>query len=228
MASEGGLNEAVHVIVAEVRWLLAVRGVPIVVALDGGSGAGKSALAVTVAHQLGAALVQTDDFFAAEITDAEWDAWPPETRAARAIDWRRLRAEALEPLRAGRPARWRAFDFVAGPRSDGTYASRPDDVAREAAPVVVLDGTYSTRPELADLINLAVLIDVPAGVRHARLGAREEGGFLKRWHERWDSAEQDYLTRVRPVSSFDLVVRLICRERPGRRAVRREGGGRRP
>jgi uridine kinase len=209
MIVEGGLDSAVRVIVAEVGRLLTVRGVPIVIALDGGSGAGKSTLSVSLANSLGAALVQTDDFFAADITDGEWDARPPESRAGGAIDWRRLRAEALEPLRAGRPARWRAFDFASGPHPDGTYALRPDYVEREPAPVVVLDGAYSTRPELADLIDLAVLVDVPVGVRHERLGAREEANFLKHWHGRWDAAEEYHLTRVRPASAFDLVVRLI-------------------
>src|SRR5258708_23569233 len=117
MASEAYLNESVEVIVAEVQRLLTVRSVPLLIALDGGSGAGKSTLALFLANRLGAELVQTDDFFAGEITNAEWDAWPPETRAARAIDWRRLRTEVLNRLRAGRPARWRAFDFESGARS---------------------------------------------------------------------------------------------------------------
>ena len=73
--------------------------------------------------------------------------------------------------------------------------------------MVVLDGAYSTRPELADLIDLAVLVDVPAEVRHARLRAREDPDFLQHWHVRWDAAEEHYFTRVRPASSFDLVVR---------------------
>src|SRR5262249_45238861 len=131
VVSERGLNELVRVIVAEAQWLLTGRGAPIVIALDGGSGAGKSTLAAMVAKRLGAALIQTDDFFAADVTNAEWEAWPPGTRAGRAIDWRRLRTEAVEPLRAGSRAWWRAFDFISGPRPDGTYALRPDHVERE-------------------------------------------------------------------------------------------------
>ncbi len=47
---------------------------PFVVAIDGGSGSGKSTIAAITAARLNAALVQTDDFFAAEITSAGWDA----------------------------------------------------------------------------------------------------------------------------------------------------------
>jgi para-aminobenzoate synthetase len=193
-------------IVAAVRELTAARHTPVVVALDGGSGSGKSTVALAIAAQLNAALVQSDDFFAAEITDAGWDARTPAEKVRDAIDWRRLRTEALEPLRAGKPARWHAFDFDAGVRADGTYAMRTDFVEHEPRAVIVLDGAYSTRPELADLIDLTVLFDVPVGERHARLAAREEKRWLDAWHARWDDAEAYYFTHVRPASSFDLVV----------------------
>jgi hypothetical protein len=86
------------------------------------------------------------------------------------------------------------------------YAMRTDFVEREPAAVIVLDGAYSTRPELADLIDLSVLTDVPVAVRHARLAAREDKQFLPAWHARWDAAEEYYLTQVRPKAVFDLVV----------------------
>ncbi len=50
--------------------MLASRRGPIVIAIDGGSGAGKSTLSTLLATKLGAALIQSDDFFSAEIPDA--------------------------------------------------------------------------------------------------------------------------------------------------------------
>jgi uridine kinase len=200
------LKSAAEMVIAAIRRRLVDRHRPLLVALDGGSGAGKSTLALWIAEELDAALVQSDDFYAAAISNAEWEARTPEARAADGIDWRRLRAEALEPLRAGKPAQWHAFDFEAGVRPDGTYPMRADFVEREPAAVIVLDGAYSTRPELADLIDLSVLVDAPVDVRHARLAAREEKDFLDAWHARWDAAEEYYFTHVRPNSSFDLIV----------------------
>ena len=120
---------------------------------------------------------------------------------------RRLREEALGPLLAGRVARWRRFDWESGVRRDGTYGMRSEYNVLAPQPVVLLDGTYSCRPELADLIDLTVLVDVPVAVRHARVAEREDAEFLKGWHERWDAPEQHYLERVRPPATFDLVVR---------------------
>jgi hypothetical protein len=87
-----------------------------------------------------------------------------------------------------------------GVRAVATY------VEREPAPVTLLDGAYSARPELADLIALSVLVDVPVDVRHARLASREDKEFLDPWHARWDDAEAYYFSHVRPRSAFDLVV----------------------
>ena len=200
------LNSACHVIMAKIKQVMAHHSPPILIALDGGSGSGKSTLALMLQGVLGAALVQSDDFFAAQIPEAEWDAYSIEQRARDGIDWRRLKTEALEPLLAGKSARWHPFDFEAGLRSDGTYGMCADYVECEPADIILLDGAYSARPELADLVTLSVLVDVPVAVRHVRLAAREEGGFLAAWHTRWDAPEAYYFSQIRPPASFDLVV----------------------
>ena len=179
---------------------------PILVVLDGGSGSGKSTLTTLIAERLDATLIPGDDFYAAGIPDAEWERRTPAERAADVIDWRRLRTQALEPLLAGERAEWRSFDFTAGPRPDGTYRMCDRPKVREPSSVIVLDGAYSARPELADLVDLSVLVDVPLGVRHQRLAEREDPDVLAVWHRRWDEAEAWYLTHVRPKSAFDLVV----------------------
>ena len=193
-------------VVDAIRHLLTRHSRPVLIAIDGASGSGKSTFARWLADQFEAALIQSDDFFAAGISNAEWDARTPDQRAADAIDWRRVRVEALEPLLAGKPAKWHAFDFAAGVRPDGTYAMRSDVIEREPARVIVLDGAYSTGGALADLIDLTVLVDAPRDVRHDRVLAREERELLVAWHARWDAAEELYFSQMRPRSSFDLVV----------------------
>jgi len=178
---------------------------PLFVALDGGSGAGKSTLALLLAKALNSVLIQSDDFYAAHISHDEWEARTPQQRASDVIDWRRLRGEVLEALLAGQAVKWHAFDFETV-HPDGTYAMRMDYVERQPADVILLEGAYSARPELADLITLSVLVDVPVSVRHERLSKRENNDFLASWHARWDAAEAYYFTQVRPKSSFDLVV----------------------
>jgi uridine kinase len=187
-------------LVAAIRGRLQGLHVPLVVALDGRSGTGKSTLAARLAARVGAAVVPGDDFYAGG-NDAAWARLAPAARADRCIDWRRLRIEALEPLRAGQPAVWHPFDFATGTG----LATRTE--VRTPAPVIVLDGVYSARPELRDMVDLAVLVALTDdGLRRRRLVAREGETYMATWHARWDAAEDHYFKHVCPPASFDLVV----------------------
>ncbi len=198
-------------VVASIRRLLSVRPNPVVVALDGGTGAGKSTLASLLENEIDTAVIPLDDFFSAEIPDSQWDNFTLDERLNHVFDLRRLRRDAIEPLLSGRPAKWRAFDFQSGLRPDGTYRMKIESTERMPATVILIDGAYSAHPDLADLIDLSILIEVPVEERHARLAAREDSNFLTTWHQRWDPVEWYYFNEVRPRSSFDLVVKGVSR-----------------
>jgi uridine kinase len=196
---------------AHIAALAAAGERPLVAALDGPSGAGKSTLAARLATALAevgltAACIPLDDFFAADIPDPCWDTFTFEERLAGIFDWHRVRASALEPLLAGRPARWHAFDFASGLRPDGTYGLLAEAEERAPAAVILLEGNMAAGPALADLVGLAVRVDAPWAERQRRLAAREDPAFLAAWHARWDAYEAWYFSAVRPPESFDLVV----------------------
>ncbi len=193
-------------VVAAIREAKAGRTRPLVVAVDGASGSGKSTLVACVAGRLDAAVITVDDFFAADIPEEAWAGFSVEERLRHVFDWQRLREDAIVPLLQGKPARWYAFDFEGGVRADGTYGMQAEPVEVAPAGVILLDGAYSAGPALRDVVDLAVLLDVPVTVRHARLAAREDGAFLAEWHQLWDPVEAYYFTHVRPRSSFDVVV----------------------
>ena len=165
---------------------------PILVAIDGASGAGKSTVSDMLKSKLSAAVIPLDDFFSANIPDAIWDEFSVEEKLEKVFDWKRLRTQALLPLLANQQAKWHSFDF-------GAKTCDP-------AGVVIIDGAYSAGPCLADLVNLTVLIDVPVQERHARLHKREDPAFIKQWHRRWDLVEVFYFTQVRPKNTFDVVI----------------------
>ena len=200
------LTEAGARIVAMARRATVSGQVPLVVAFDGRSGTGKSTLASLVAEDTGAAVVLLDDFFAASIPNADWDRMTVEERGVNVFDWTRIRSEAIMPLLAGRVARWHPFDFESGPGADGTYGMKTAAVEVEPASVIIIDGAYSSGPQLADLVDLTVLAETSETERWARLTRREEAEFLAQWHARWTAVEDFYFSSVRPRSSFDLIV----------------------
>ncbi|WP_428269463.1 uridine kinase family protein [Haliangium sp.] len=176
------------------------RATPFVVAIDGRSGAGKSTLAQALAAEVGAAVIDGDDFYAGG-SAAAWDAMTPAERANHCIDWRRQRP-VLEALRQGHPATWRAYDWDA---DTGRLVDQP--TRRDPAAIVILEGVYSARPQLADLVDLAVLIELPDPLRLAQLHRREGEHIQPEWERRWASAEEWYFDMVMPPAAFDLVLR---------------------
>jgi uridine kinase len=173
-------------------------GVPLLIALDGRSGAGKSTLARAVGEAMGALVIDGDDFYAGG-TDAYWDRMGPEEKVEHVIDWRRQR-KVLETLRRRQPATWRPYDWES---DDGSFGPL---VSSSPADVVILDGAYSARPELADIFNLRILLDVPRDVRRARLLRREGARYRDEWESRWSDAEDLYFDSRMPRGAFDFVI----------------------
>jgi uridine kinase len=188
------------------RWRDTRRGV-VVVAIDGYGASGKSTLTGRLSVATGASLVHTDDFFVPASRQglgrrpaASGVAAAPGPEAGRALgsfyDLARLRLEALVPLRAGRSARFRPFDWGSGTLSAGETRVAPNDL-------VLLEGVYSSAPELEDLVDHAVYVATPEPERLRRL----RGSVAPEdWDDEWLQAERSYFEGTRPQHTFDLVV----------------------
>jgi len=189
---------------------------PIVVALDGGSGAGKTTIAERLMRLADVALVRLDDFYQTVIPQSEWPHKTVEQRLNGVFDWSRVRSEALEPLRAGRPGHWHAFDFMRGLGKAGAYSLKKEMTEVAPAPTILLEGAYSASRPLRDLMDLAVLVDVQNRTRYLRTAARgDDTEFLAKWHAIWDEVEAYYFQHVCPPESFDLVIRNGENVEPG-------------
>lgn len=182
----------------------------LVVAVDGRSGSGKSTIVNLTASRLPAAAVIDGDEFYAGGSAATWDSLTAEEKVAGGIDWRRQR-QVLEALTTTRSARWRAFDWDHDDWDSDTAPLVGDhrmvQVAADAQPtVVILDGAYSARPELSDLLDVRVLVQAPGPVRRSRIRQRDGADYEADWTARWAEAEELYFGAVVPSSEFDLVL----------------------
>ena len=144
-------------------------------------------------------MIDGDSFYAGG-DDAFWDSLDAEAKVAHCIDWRK-QAPVLEALRRGESGEWRGYDWDA---FDGSMETSP--LSCEPAAVVVLDGAYSARPELADLVDLRVLVVIDPARRRAQLLAREGAEYREEWEARWSEAEVHYFGHVMAPSAFDLVL----------------------
>ncbi len=161
-------------------------GRPLIVAIDGRGGAGKS----TLVHRLAArvpssASVHTDDI-----------AWHHAF-----FDWADLLARlVLEPLRRGegvdhRPPAW-------------VERGRPGSIVVPAGlDVVWVEGTGVVRDRLLPLLDATVWVQVDADEAQRRLLARDGDSPEQRRHvAEWDREERPFLRRERPWARATVVL----------------------
>jgi uridine kinase len=190
----------------------AARSGPLFVGLDGRSGAGKSSVAAAVAGRLAGGehvrptvtVIEGDQFYAGG-SGASWDERTPAQKAAWVIDWRRQRS-VLRQLRDEGAAEWHPFDWEAEDWDTENVPLSTQSVRSVVAPVVMLEGAYSCRPELHDLLDLLVLLEIPRDVRRRQLLGRQGDEYRADWEARWSAAEDYYFGSVMPAKRFDLVL----------------------
>ena len=171
----------------------------VLIAIDGLGGSGKSTLAAALVDRHGAVVVHGDDFYR-PMGAGERAALDPEQGYQRYFDWQRLRDEVLIPLAARRSAGYRRYDWAA--------KALISDEIHTVAPVgmVVVEGVYSARPELAAFYDLVVYVDTPPGESMQRLRARGHDHGPIDCESRWRSAEEHYLAVARPREHANLVI----------------------
>jgi len=175
-----------------------------VVAVDGHSAAGKSTFAEQVVRRFGAARIPGDDFY--RVMD-------PDTRAGLSAqqgatlyyDWERMLDEAVTPLRHGRTARYRPYDWSRNCLSEQTSEIEP-------ASVVVVEGLFVSRPELGDAVDVCILVTSEPSIRRQRQADRADAS--QDWLDRWEAAERWYFEHVRKADSFDIIVQGPPADRP--------------
>lgn len=180
-------------------------GTPLFLGIDGRSGASKSTLAAAVAAQRSdTAVIEGDQFYSGG-SAARWDQRSVAERAATVIDWKRQRV-VLQELRQCGSASWPSFDWEAPDWDSDTVPLTAEHFTCTVGGVVILEGAYSCRPELEDLLDARVLLAPPRAVRREQLLRREGEDYRSDWERRWSAAEDHYFDQIMPEARFDLVL----------------------
>ena len=216
-------------VLAQVRDLVAARraalGRPLLVCVDGVDGAGKT----TFADELAAVLRERDvrvvragiDGFHHPRAHRHADGRNAEAVWTRHFDYPALRRELLDPWRSGPGSTYRPV--VHDVHADANVDAAPQPVP--AAGVLLVDGVFAQRPELADAWDVAIFLEVPFEVSVTRMAARD-GTVADVDHpdqRRYADAQRRYLTTCDPRRRADVVVDNADLERPRVVAVRPPG-----
>ena len=172
---------------------LAAENGPALLAIDGRCGSGKSTLAEFLAGQLGCRVMHTDDFYLP--LAARCSNWQEQPGAN--MDFIRLRNQVLQPLLRGETALYNAYSCAAG----AFLPSKPF----AAAPLTILEGSYSLHPALQTDFAVRVFVTCPPDVQAARLRARE-GIRYANFVQRWIPLEEGYFAAHDPAARCNFVL----------------------
>lgn len=181
---------------------------PLLVAVDGTDGAGKTWFADELAEVLSArghhvVRASVDDFHFprahrhqhGRTAESVWE---------RSFDYRALRRELLDPWRNGPGSSYRT---VWHDLASDTYADSPPRPVPGHG-VLLVDGIFAQRPELEQAWDLVVWLEAPVAVTVTRMAARD-GTPADPDHpeqRRYVEAQGLYLSRCSPKERADLVV----------------------
>lgn len=164
--------------------LLPARRRTRIIAIDGCGGSGKSTLANALAARLEhAVIVRTDDF--ARPGGSGWD-------------WRRLKAQVLDPIAGDQPGRYQRYHWPSGRLAEW------HDVP--AGGVLIIEGVSSMRTELGSYWDFAIWVACSYERRLERGIARDGESMRTQWVDVWMPEENEYVRKQEPERRADLVV----------------------
>lgn len=162
---------------------------PLVIGITGGSGSGKTALALAIAERfrwLDVALINQDRYY------RDWSHLPPAERAH--INFDEPAALDMELLVDHLAALRRGVGIEAPIYSFDTHCRETHTTALAAAALILVEGILLFHdPALAELFDLRVFVDAPADVRLARRILRD----IRERGRRVEDVVRHYLETVR-------------------------------
>ena len=167
---------------------------PVLIALDGRCGSGKTTLAAQLAERFpDSAVFHTDDFYLppADRVDG-WEHIPCAN-----MDLARLSREVLAPARDGDAVCYRAYSC-----REGAYLPAKSIVSK---PLFLVEGSYSHHPLLAENYDLRVFVTCSQEEQARRLQARE-GKRYPNFVQRWIPLEEGYFAQYHIETHADLVL----------------------
>lgn len=209
--------------------LLALMPVPepdgpnVIFGIDGVDGSGKTRLADELAAQMPSSSpvvrVSIDGFHHLREHRYRLGASSPEGFWLDSYDYEQFRQEIIDPFRSGRGTYLPAAHDV---DSDRLLSGPRRDVPRGS--ILLVDGIFLHRPELVDVWDLSIFLDVPFTESVRRMSARDglPGDPDAEENTRYVGGQKLYLSECRPADRATILVDYRHLDRPRiRRAARR-------
>lgn len=170
---------------------------PYLIAIDGRGGSGKSTLAAHIKAQCqDVTIVHMDDFYLPSTRRVQLH--PVENLIGADYDWPRVFSQVLQPLTSGKEAVYQRYDWESDAMAE--WHTVP------LGGTVIIEGTYSTRYELAAFYDFTIWVECPRDKRLDRGIERDGEEMRSMWEDNWMVYEDLYVDAHLPRDRVNLVV----------------------
>lgn len=166
----------------------------ILVAIDGGSGSGKTWLADQISNSLDCNVFHMDDFYLR-----------PEQRTPERlsetggnVDYERFKAEVMDKILSGEEFGFKPYDCK-------TSGFKPE-VQISPKKISVIEGSYSHHPYFGEVFDLKIFVESDRETRLARIEKRNPL-MLERFIDEWIPKEDAYFKAFRIRGKCDIVIK---------------------
>jgi len=181
-------------IMFEVKKALEFKG-RVLIAIDGRAGAGKSTLAKELAELLDGEIISMDDFFLPMELRTEERLKEPGGN----VHYERFAREVGLKLVYAMPFEYGVFDC-----SEMKIASKKHI---KNGRIVIVEGSYSLRPEFRDLYDIRIFMDVEPDVQMKRITERNGKEMARRFKDLWIPMEEKYFEKCGVKECADIVLK---------------------
>lgn len=165
---------------------------PVLIAIEGFGGAGKSTIANKLAETLGNAFViSVDDFIVKEkLTEPSWDKG--------SFDHARLEQQVLIPIKNGQPASYQKLLWQANQLSEPVVVPNVN--------FLIIEGISTYHPDIKDYYDYKIWIDTPIDVANKRGHVRDRSNENTQHWKLWSQNDLRYQQKHHPELAADFVI----------------------
>lgn len=167
---------------------------PLILAVDGRCGSGKSWIARLLSGIYPSSVIHMDHFFLRPVQRTEERL----KEAGGNIDYERFLGEVVKPLKSGKDTfDYRRYDCVSGEFSEQVRVRRKD--------LVIVEGTYSCHPRFCGCYDMKVFLDISPEEQKERILKRNGAYMLSRFVNEWIPKEEIYFDTFEIRQACDLI-----------------------
>lgn len=187
------MNIDISAIVSRIDSLLSEKE-PVIIAIDGRCGSGKSTLGKLLAEHYNCDLLHLDDFFLRPEQRSEKRLATPGEN----VDHERFLKEVLLPIKQNGAAEFRPFDCKT--------QSLKSPVSISAGRILIVEGSYCLHPNLREFYDLRIFITVSKAEQLKRIAERSGEAAAERFKNIWIPLEESYFTHYDIQNLCDITI----------------------